>query len=373
MSRRPVLSCAGDEYLALLRASLWGGVVADAPSDVAAVLQLADSQKTVPLIGDALFRGGFYPDGKMARTISSIIATTVVNQDLQCREISAVASLLAANGISVVLLKGQGLARYYPKATLRECGDIDLWVPEGDYPRSCELLLEYEKGLGEVAYHQSDKHFHLRRGYVIVELHRRAEVLTSPRLDALYRLMELDGLTRNTVPRDFCGEAVSTPADTFNALYVFLHAWDHFTGYGIGLRQICDWTMFLHARAGTLDLAALRESLTALGLMRPWQVFGALAVDVLGLPASEMPFYQARFARRGRNLFDLIIEEGNFGKERSVRKHRNSGTVAKKSRTVGALFMRAFRMLPVFPLLGFSLFFRGIGSGIRKICVAISA
>lgn len=366
MSRRPVLAGAGDDYLALLRASLWGGVVSDAPSDAAAVLQLADSQKTVPLIGDALFRSGFYPDGKMGRTLSSIMATTVVNHNLLDKEIAAIASLLGSNGITVVLLKGQGLTHYYASAGLRECGDIDLWVPEDDYPRACELLLEHEKGLGEVAFHQTDKHFHLRRGYVIVELHRRAEVLHSPRLDALYRPMEQEGLTRHLVPMDFCGVQVNTPADTFNALYVFLHAWNHFQGYGVGLRQVCDWTMFLHARAGMLDLAALRASLTALGLMRAWQVFGALAVDVLGLPSVEMPFYRTRFARRGYALMRMILREGNFGKERSVRKHRPAGTVAKKSRTVGALLGRAFRMLPVFPLLGFALLFRGIGSGIRK-------
>lgn len=362
---RPV--CVGKEYAALLRAALWGGTPAEAFSHISEVLSLADAQKTVPLIGEVLYRMGRAPEGPAGKRLSSIMGTMVVLHRMLDGEIAALVDLLSGAGISSVLLKGQGLARYYPQATLRECGDIDLWVREADYPHACELLLTFEQGKGSVTYHQSDKHFHLRRDYIIVELHRRAEVLPGPRKDALYQPMELVGLTRNLVPMEIGGVTVSTPAHTFNALYVFLHAWDHFQGYGVGVRQLCDWALLLHAKAGLLDLSALKGWLQDLGLMRPWQVFGALAVHVLGLPADEMPFYQARFARRGLNLFELIVEEGNFGKERSVRKYRPSGTVAKKSRTVGALLFRAFRMVPVFPGLGFVLFFKGTVVGVRKL------
>ena len=364
MNRRKVEA----DYVGLLRASLWGGVAPEAPSEPVAVLQLADSQKTVPLIGDAFARCGCDPGGRAAHLLSSIMATTVYNRSMLEREIADICSMLDGHGIRAVLLKGQGLARWYPSADLRECGDIDLWVPEKDYARACELLLEFEQGLGEVSVSQkSEKHFRVQRRYVVVELHRRAEVLSSARRDAFYSAVELEGLMSGVVMQDFCGVQVATPADTFNAFYVFLHAWNHFTGFGVGLRQVCDWALLLHARGRELQVGVLQGWLEELGLMRAWQVFGALAVDCLGMPAGEMPFYSARYARRGRRLLRLILREGNFGKERSVRKNRPRRALERKARTVSALFGRMFRLLPVFPLLGFSLLLRGLGGGVRKL------
>ena len=35
------------------------------------------------------------------------------------------------DGFRCVVLKGQGIATYYPNPSLRQCGDIDLWIEGG--------------------------------------------------------------------------------------------------------------------------------------------------------------------------------------------------------------------------------------------------
>lgn len=44
-------------------------------------------------------------------------------------------------GIEPVLLKGQGLSRYYPTPELRQCGDIDIYVGEENYEKAYDAIL----------------------------------------------------------------------------------------------------------------------------------------------------------------------------------------------------------------------------------------
>ena len=345
-----------EEYISLLRCALWGG---DFPpvSHLAGILRLAHGQKTEPLIADVLQRGAYpLPEKAAEELMKRLLATQRLNTELD-GEGKAILQEWAADGISGIILKGQGLARCYPRPRLRVCGDIDLWVPEKDYDRACELLLKRERSLGEVRIvDEGDKHLCIKRDYVVIEVHRRALILRSQ--DLLWQQIERDGLAgRGPIPED-----------NFNALFIFLHAWEHFCGDGIGLRQLCDWALFLHSRAGTLDLGLLRSRLEALRLLKPWQVFGALAVDGLGLPADEMPFYDARFRRLGLYVLRMILQEGNFGKARPVKQKRSGrSTAGKKVHTALSLPVRAVRIFPVFPGVAFRFLGRGLKEGFRKL------
>ena len=345
-----------EEYISLLRCALWGG---DLPpvSHLSGVLRLAHSQKTEPLVADVLQRGAYpLPEKAAEELMKRLLATERLNTELDV-EGKAILQEWAAEDISGIILKGQGLASYYLRPLLRVCGDIDLWVPEEDYDRACELLLKRERSLGDVRLvDEGDKHLCIKRGHVVIEVHRMALIL--PTKDILWQQIEQEGLS---------GPG-TTPEENFNALFIFLHAWEHFCGDGVGLRQLCDWAMFLHWQTGKLDLALLRSRLEALQLLKPWQVFAALAVDGLGLPADEMPFYNARFRRRGLYILRMILKEGNFGKARPVKQKRSGrNTASKKMHTALSLPQRAIRLFPVFPGLSFRFLGRGLKKGFRKL------
>ena len=80
----------------------------------------------------------------------------------------------------------------------------------------------------------------------------------------------------------------------FNAFYIFNHRWHHFMTSGIGLRQFCDWMLFLHKHKDEIDLGRLEKFLMDMDMMKPWQSFGCVIVDVLGMPEEEFPSHVIR-------------------------------------------------------------------------------
>ena len=105
-----------------------------------------------------------------------------------------------------------------------------------------------------------------------------------------------------------------TPPPTFNALYIFLHAFEHFLNSGIGLRQLCDWCCLLRTRRADIDADRLIRNLRRLGLLRAARAFGYVCVSRLGLTPECLPFDTAGCRRLGEDLVDEIFATGNFGK-----------------------------------------------------------
>jgi hypothetical protein len=70
------------------------------------------------------------------------------------REIAYVLSLLRAQGIEPVLVKGWAIARLYPNAGLRPYGDIDLCIRPDQFGKACRVL----KCLEDIKGHYVDLH-----------------------------------------------------------------------------------------------------------------------------------------------------------------------------------------------------------------------
>ena len=314
--------------------------------------------------------------------------------------LAEVKAKLAGAGIPFVLLKGLGCDHYYPEYGLRNLGDIDIYVGEENYGRAAEVF-----GC-DAAASRSPKHFSVTVQDVTVEVHRTCEILPSRRANRHFRRLAAEGLflgpaaeyrTGSDAPATSNGSAaeadsasgsvsssadsgsaaegaaaginilniggveVRTPQDDFNAIYLFVHFFDHFLGGGCGLRQVCDWALFLHARRDSLDRNYLASALEALGLTNAWRTFGALAVRHLGLPAGSLPCSglpdagQSPLprcqARRADRLLRVMLEMGNFGKIRKQERRRRFGT-GFLSRKLGSLLgalHHSFEMLTLFP------------------------
>ena len=74
-------------------------------------------------------------------------------------------------------------------------------------------------------------------------------------------------LFSETGKEDSKAVSIAIPPATFNALYIFLHAFVHFLNSGIGLRQLCDWTCLLANRHKEIDATTLLRQLQDLGLL----------------------------------------------------------------------------------------------------------
>lgn len=317
-----------DVFLELLRTSIWGGK-AHVPNDFkdwGKVFALAKTQSVLALVAHAVLSdseiAGQLPDQFKAKLKSHVMANMATHSMLNNSVVQVVSALDAA-GIPSVLLKGQALARNYPMPELRACGDIDIYMGSENYLRACEVLSAIATWKEEGRPEDNVKHYDIRIGKTPVEIHRYSDVNASKYYDKIYQAYSDEGLSQGLRKMDFAGTVVNTPADDFNAFYIFNHLWHHFMTSGIGLRQFCDWMMFLHVRKDEIDRAKLKKIIEDMNLMRPWQAFGCVLVEKLGMPEDEFPFYDAR--RRGKvsKIMRLVFEEGNFGKEREMYKDRS--------------------------------------------------
>ena len=150
------------------------------------------------------------------------------------------------NGFACNILKGCAVASYYPQPERRQSGDVDVWVDGGrekiyDFARK----FDKERKLYGVTYHHI--HFHLIED-VHIEVHIWPSFLSSPLRN--YRLHKFCNLHRPTMETD-------KPSLAFDRVFILLHAYQHFCGHGLGLRQIMDYYYVLKASFNENDCPAL--------------------------------------------------------------------------------------------------------------------
>ena len=360
-------------FLSILRSTLWDDhvQVPDGFKDWGPVFAMAKSQSVLALVAHAVLNdpalSGAMPDAVKMKMKSHLMAN-VASHNLLNNTLLQVVSLLDDEGVPSVLLKGQALARNYPVHELRACGDIDIYVGSENYMKACEVLGAVATWKEAAEPMANTKHFDIRIGATTVEIHRFSDMNASKHYDKIYQAYSDEGLSVDLREVDFAGMTVCTPADDFNAFYIFNHLWHHFITSGVGLRQLCDWMMFLHARKDDIDQAKLKKILEDMDLMKPWQAFGCVLVEKLGMPAEEFPFYDARMGSKVSKIVRRILEEGNFGHERAMFKNRSDEGYFK--RKVKSLYFHTERSLQLFFMFP-SHIARQYWAGVRKGLAAV--
>lgn len=361
-----------DLFLSLLRCALWGSeqdvdVANFSCKDFGSVVKMAKSQTVLGMVANEVLKtsslSSLLADEDKAGLKRFVMSNLATGQMLNNALLNIVQEL-RKHEIDPVLLKGQGIAKYYPVPELRQCGDIDIYVGQEKFTKACEVI----GAMSTPEDHQGDipslKHFHTRIGNAFIEIHRYTDVYYPKRLNRVYQKISDDGMSSGLVPLDFSGVSVLSPSVNFNVFFIFNHFWHHFIADGVGLRQICDWVLLLHHNYGKIDLQYLESVLNQMGLMKQWKVFGCIAVDVLGLPRKEMPFYDNQYQKLSVKVLDLIMLEGNFGKENLKGYKRPEGYVAGKWYSFRKRAKRNLRVLRLFPKDAFrhmrKVFFGGI-------------
>lgn len=203
--------------------------------------------------------------------------------EMQQSATEALSGLYADNGIRMAVLKGAGLARYYPDPSARECGDVDIWL-FGEYERGNRAALD----AGASADHVTRKHAALMFRGVLVENHRTFLDVSGSRIDR-----KLERILAGEVPYFEEYGSCWIPSPRFNALFLMRHASRHLI-HGFTLRSILDWGLFLARdgeRAGWDRTAAVMRDF---GLSSLADTFTGVAERTTGADLS-------RFIIDGRN------------------------------------------------------------------------
>ena len=363
------MSIAETQYFALLRSALWDTpIVIDGEVEWDDVMKIAKHHATAVLLSGVASQmtESKRPSVSMLGEMQSAMRINLMNH-LRLKQIlvSAV-RLLREHSIEPVLLKGFGLAMLYPNPDLRQFGDIDLYVGLLHFHEACKLLRTLPGGYNWREEGDTGRHYNIEFGPYPMEIHRVSINLSDPKEAAVYESIEREGLLDNAQRVDFEGFELSIPSKEFMVFFTFFHAWYHFLTSGVGWRQVSDVAVTLHAYHGQLDCNKLYQWLAAMHLLKPWQTFGCLMVDYLGLPEAEMPFHKTLNRRRARKLFDRIMAEGNFRRPNHFKRHRPQGKALKKLHTFIGIFVGFFQLADVFPGQAFRQMCTALKTGLRK-------
>ena len=161
-----------DIFFQLLKSSLWGdNAILDASglsrNDVMGALRIAKAQTVLGLVANEVLKTDslsvLLTDEDKAGLKRFVMSNLATGQMLNNALVSIVQEL-RKHGIDPVLLKGQGIAKYYPLPELRQCGDIDIYAGQEKFAKTCEVI----GAMSTPEDHQGDipslKHFHTRLG-----------------------------------------------------------------------------------------------------------------------------------------------------------------------------------------------------------------
>ena len=282
-----------------------------------------------------------------------------------------VINLLALHNIPATLIKGYSLSVLYPDPDTRDFGDVDIYVGEANYLHAVEIVT--------AAYPNAHWHSSMHGGihYILVidensdrviELHRVTMEFHDKRANALYQNFTSLQLTTNTSTIDIYGNTISIPDATYNALYVFMHAWHHFEGRGVGFRQLADWALCLqqaHQQSSTQEWKLLthdiHQILSALHMKTAWQTFGHILINELHLPEEAFPLYTTRYQNRAKRLLRQILRDGHGGRPAAFNikeialmrrfpiERPSQYRVLQKAYTCSRLLFNAYQMGKFFP------------------------
>lgn len=208
-------------------------------------------------------------------------------------------------GIPIVILKGCAAAQYYPVPMQRTMGDIDFVVSTDRLEEANQLMTEN----GYAFSHKTDRHYDYSKNSTVFELHCRyceenwdfehliAEELSQAAVCELY------------------GKSFPVLSTEINGLVLLDHIRSHLYG-GLGIRQIIDWMMYVHAH---LDDAMWTECFAALAREPGLETLATTITKMcklwFGLP-DEITWCDGADEETARQLMELIFDYGNFGKKR---------------------------------------------------------
>lgn len=330
------ISLSDRQFLNLVRSSLWQqaaeeSLFLDSSVDWKKISQLALEQT----VGVLAFEGALSlpnnirpPKEWIQKALSFIECNRRTNLLLDGCVAESV-SRLRDEGITAVLLKGQAYARAYPKSEMRQCGDIDLYVGEKCYLPAYEAINRFGWE-SEERFLPDAKHYGCTLRGIHIELHRIAGILPSRSADLKFQLWSQSELKGSQEFLMIGGEKVRVPTPLFDIIFVFMHLYLHFLNGGIGLRHICDWTMLMHSHAKEINNVELEQRLKEFHLLKAWKKFTPIAVEHLGLPSEECPFYSSKYRGDADRILSFILTEGNFGRAKQPDSIRPDGYLAGK-------------------------------------------
>ncbi|MBR6884861.1 MAG: nucleotidyltransferase family protein [Prevotella sp.] len=306
-----------DLFVSLLRYSLWNESIKERIGELTheqytLLSQLAKQQTVSGLVSQALIDNDIkLEEDDVLDVCSLVVSINRQNQKID-EAVVKLCKMMEEQSIRILVMKGQTLSIFYSTPDLRQSGDIDFICHPDDIDKAVQFL---KKDLGlELSDHGSDKHARFTMDDVKYEVHRMLTNFAYPPSHHYWEKVYMKEVWEHPYTVGVNGYPVPTLAPTYNAVYVFEHILFHLIMDGVGLRQFCDWAVFLHQHKDTINKELLVKLLEGVRLKKAYSGLGAVLTDYLGLPENSFPLpISEKDHRKSESLFKNLIEWGNFG------------------------------------------------------------
>lgn len=196
----------------------------------------------------------------------------------QKKVIAELSEMWAAEGLRMMVFKGQANAALFSKPEHRAVGDIDCWL-FGDAEKGDEIA----KAHGADVLFDWYRHSKISYKDETIENHR---VMSHTRGSKRKQEME-SGLRElandnHNANDNFIGKAVR-PSAQFNACFLTYHGLHHFLSEGLRMKQILDWAMFLQKEQDHVDWDAYWGFCKRYKLERFAEVMTYIVAEYLGV------------------------------------------------------------------------------------------
>lgn len=219
---------------------------------------------------------------------------------------------LHKKGVEAYLLKGQGVAQYYDNPLHRVCGDIDLYFKNED---------DFEKAIGffvdnNCSIENNYEELHVETVFkgIKIELHKKCAFFYTQRLQENLNRITAALIGCNNTSFTINNTCITTLPPVLNALQLLSHMLRHIILSGLGMRQICDWVLFMQKYQDIFDKSIFLKYLEELELVGIYKAITAIAIDYMGMP-QDFALYEINDKDRktARKVLELVMMYGNFG------------------------------------------------------------
>lgn len=249
------LTATERQFLHIAKAAVSGGALPAENVDWPAVFTLANQQKLLPILFEAVRKMPAAEENValFAVTKQQVIGQ-VLNQTVRSAEFSDLYHKLRSAGLHPIVVKGQLCSRLYPLKDHRISADDDLYIPDAEFMACHEQLLANGLTTDTPADElpTADEVSYTKEGSPLyIELHRHLFDSSEDAHD------ELNHFFASLKPVETDGFLAMPPHE--HLLYLILHAYKHFVRSGIGLRQFCDIGLWARAYHVEIDWQRLHE------------------------------------------------------------------------------------------------------------------
>ena len=252
-----------------------------------------------------------------------------------------------AKGLNVVLLKGQGLAQYYPTPLHRPPGDIDLYFFD-KYDEANNAAAQWDGVIfkPDTSYHRAFtyKNIEVENHLVYVDFYCSRNRKAWQEIEKRIPLTGSESLQ--------LGEFnVLVPQPQINVIYVFLHSMHHLLQVGIGLRQICDWCCLWQKKHQEIDKELFLWCVDKLKIKRSMTAMAYVVEKYLGLEKGIIPLdtTTAKAKKDGEMIIQDIISSGNFGHSTNIMKGFVRNAHFNNLKSYFLAFKRQIKLLRLYP------------------------